>query len=173
MPMSTTLFAVSADTIKNLKANPAAIVELDAKDQFSTYLWTTIPYFLTEGEGDEDEGDEDEGDEDSHPLANVLTGTSSVDCNRLECGNFYVFDPDDVVTLSAELAAVKSVDIKNRVLEADLEEVLDGEVWEELEQQDLTEPEDVAKNVLDDIKRLKAFYVATAKNKFGIVGYTT
>ena len=94
-------------------------------------------------------------------------------CDRLECGSFYVFDPADVATLSTELASVKPGEIEKRVLEAELEEVLDGEVWEELEQQDLAEPEAVAKSVVDDLARLKKFYAQVAKNKLGLVGYTT
>lgn len=176
MAMSTTLFAVAEEVIDRLKSEPSAILQLESKDVYSTYLWTTIPYFLNDAddEGD-DEGDDDDDDDDelSHPLANVLSGTSSVECENLECGAFYVFDPSDVETLSKLLAAVKPSDIKKRILDAELEEVYDGEVWEELEQQDLSEPEEVAKEVLDDVKRLKAFYANAVKNKRGLVGYTT
>lgn len=171
MPMATTLFAVSAETLARLKAEPDAITELDSKDTYSTYLWVSIPYFLA---WDEDEDDEDESEAGaSDPLADVLTGTDSVNCARLECGNFSVFEPSDVATLSAALATVNLGAIKQSVLDADLEEVFDGEVWEELEQQDLSDPEEVAKAVVDDIKRLKKFYAAVAKKKLGLVGYTT
>jgi hypothetical protein len=177
MPMATTLFAVSAETLARLKAEPDAITALDSKDTYSTYLWVSIPYFLAwdEDEDDEDE-DEDEDESEAGPLdqlADVLTGTDSVNCERLECGSFSVFEPSDVATLSAALAAVNLGAIKERVLNADLEEVFDGEVWEELEQQDLSDPEEVAKAVVDDIKRLKTFYAAVAKKKLGLVGYTT
>ena len=184
MAMSTTLFAVSPEVIDRLKSEPSTIMQLESKDVYSTYLWTTIPYFLNEADDegddeeddDDDDGDDDDGGDDdelSHPLANVLSGTSSVECENLECGAFYVFDPSDVETLSKLLAAVKPSDIKKRILEAELEEGYDGEVWEELEQQDLSEPEEVAKEVLDNVKRLKAFYADAVKNKRGIVGYTT
>jgi hypothetical protein len=184
MAMSTILFAVAQEVIDHLKSEPSTIMQLESKDVYSTYLWTTIPYFLNEADDegddeeddDDDDGDDDDGGDDdelSHPLANVLSGTSSVECENLECGAFYVFDPSDVETLSKLLAAVKPSDIKKRILEAELEEVYDGEVWEELEQQDLSEPEEVAKEVLDDVKRLKAFYADAVKNKRGLVGYTT
>jgi hypothetical protein len=115
MAMSTTLFAVSAETLAHLKAQPDAIMELDSKDVFSTYLWTSIPYFLAAdeyvGDGEEDDGD----DGDPEALADILNGTDSVKCARLENGCFDVFEPS---SLNAELAVVDLGEIEKRVLDA-------------------------------------------------------
>ena len=106
-------------------------------------------------------------------LGAVLSGTDSVDCSRLENGSFYVFEPSDVASFSELLGDVDLGEIKQRVLEAELEEVCDGEVWEELEQQDLSENKEVAKAVVDDLKRLRKFYAEVASKKLALVGYTS
>ena len=173
MPMSTTLFAISAEKLAELKKKPDGIMKLDSKDTYNTYLWTSIPYFLAPGDYDDEGDDEDDDDSSASELGSVLSGTDSVDCSRLENGSFYVFEPADVENLSTLLADVDVAEIKERVLEAELEEVCDGEVWEELEQQDLSEPKEVAKAVVEDLKRLRKFYADVAKKKLALVGYTT
>jgi hypothetical protein len=172
MPMSTTLFAVSAEKLAELKKKPDGIMKLDSKDTFSTYLWTSIPYFLAPEDFD-DEGDDEDDEDGGSELGSVLSGTDSVDCSRLENGSFYVFEPADVANFSTLLGDVDVAEIKQRVLDAELEEVCDGEVWEELEQQDLSEPKEVAKAVVEDLKRLKKFYADIAKKKLALVGYTS
>jgi hypothetical protein len=252
--MSTTLFAVTEETLARLEAKPDSISDLESSKTFDTYLWQSLPYFLTteaeeeededdgeeeegdeedeeeeeedegeeeaeaeddEGEGgdededeeddegeddgeeddeDEDEDDEDEddgededdedegeeeeedGDEDdqpAHPLDAVLIGDRSVKCRRLENGAFHVITAPRVAELSALLAAVKPSEIKRRVLATDLEEALDGELFEELEQLDLTDPDEVAANVVRDLKGLVKFYAAAARQGLAIVLYTT
>lgn len=193
MPMSTTLFAVTEETLKSLVAKPDSISDLKSKETYNTYLWQSLPYFLTGGEDGEDEEEEeeeeddedeheepdevsveeDEDGEDDHPLAVVLTGDRAVKCKRLENGAFYTITPSRVAELSDLLAAVKPAAIKKLVLATDLEEALDGELYEELEQLDLTEPDAVAKQLLTDLKALVAFYASTAKQNLAIVGYTT
>lgn len=176
MPMSTTLLAVSPATLLGLEANPDSIQELESKRTFDTYLWTTIPYFLTDGQDDGEDADEDDEDDDrrgAHPLSPVLDGVRSVSCARLENGAFYVVPAEDVAKLSTLLAAVDHAQIRRAVLEADLEEILDGEVWEELEQLDLSEPEEVAASLLVDLQSLTAFYAEASRAGLAIVGYTT
>lgn len=175
MAMSTELFAVSTDVLARLKAAPETIAELDSKETFSTYLWTSIPYFLAEylHDGDAESDDDSDDSDDATSLANVLSGTGFVNCARWESGGLYVFEPDDVASLSAELALVDLDEVKKRVLEADLEEVFDGEIWEELEQLDLSEPRAVASALMEDLERLKKFYADAARKKLALVGYTT
>lgn len=187
MAMSTTLFAVTPEALAKLEAAPETIHELEAKKTFDTYLWMTLPYFLSGGETDEDDDEDDEDDEgdnedeeedDSddepeHPLAPALIGTRAVPCNRLENGAFHVVPVQVAKELASLLAEVDLKELKSAVLEADLEEVDDGEVWEELEQLDLTEPEEVAKAVVKDLKGLTAFYAAAAKQGLAVVLYTT
>lgn len=179
MPMSTTLFGVTPETLSKLEAAPDTIDKLTSTTMFDTYLWTTIPYFLSGGDEaededeDEDEGDGDDEDVPAHPLEPVLIGTRSVPCKRLENGAFHVVPAEVVKELATLLAEVDLADIEAAVLEAELEEVYDGEVWEELEMLDLTEPEDVAKAVLKDLKGLTKFYAAAAKQGLAVVLYTT
>lgn len=180
MAMSTTLFAVTPEALAKLEAAPETIHELEAKKTFDTYLWTTLPYFLSGGEAedgeDEDEDEDEENSDDDgseHPLAPALIGTRAVPCNRLENGAFHVVPVQVAKELAALLAEVDLKELKSAVLEADLEEVDDGEVWEELEQLDLTEPEEVAKAVVKDLKGLTAFYAAAAKQGLAVVLYTT
>lgn len=177
MPMSTTLLAVSPATLIGIEANPDSIHDVESKRTFDTYLWTTLPYFLTDGQGDGDDGDDDADEADdrgeAHPLSPVLDGVRSVSCARLENGAFYVVPAEDVAKLSTLLAAVDHAQIRRAVLEADLEEILDGEVWEELEQLDLSEAEEVAASVLVDLQSLTAFYAAASRAGLAIVGYTT
>ncbi len=175
--MSTQLFAVSAEVLARLEKTPDSIGELEAELSFETYLWQSIPYFLGEGEeGDEDEEDdegEDEDDSEAHPLAAVLNGDRAIKCLRLENGAFYVISPERVGELAALLAQVKPAEVKDRVLEAELEEALDGELFEELEQLDLTEPAALAAQLLKDLKRLVKFYADAARAGLGIALYTT
>lgn len=184
MPMSTTLFAVTEETMKRLEAKPDSIGDFESKEKYDTYLWQSLPYFLTSGDDaedgdddeDEEEEEEDEDDEDDveeHPLDAVLTGDRTVKCKQLENGAFYTLTASRVVELSALLAAVKPLEVKKRVLAADLEEALDGELYEELEQLDLTEPDAAAAQVVKDLKALVKFYDSAAKQKLGIVLYTT
>lgn len=173
MPMSTTLLAVSPATLRSLEASPNSIHEVESQRIFNTYLWTTIPYFLTDGQDDDGDEDEDEDREGAHPLSPVLDGVRSVSCARLENGAFYVVPAEDVAKLSTQLAAVDHAQIRRAVLEADLEEILDGEVWEELEQLDLSEPEEVAASLLVDLQSLTAFYAKASSAGLAIVGYTT
>lgn len=179
MAMSTTLFAVTPEALARLEAAPETIHELEAKKTFDTYLWTTLPYFLSGGETGEDDTEEDDDDSEDdddgpeHPLAPALIGTRAVPCNRLENGAFHVVPVQVAKELALLLAEVDLQELKSAVLEADLEEVDDGEVWEELEQLDLTEPEEVAKAVVKDLKGLTAFYAAAAKQGLAVVLYTT
>jgi Domain of unknown function (DUF1877) len=189
MAMSTTLFAVTPEVLSKLEASPETISEFESKKTFGTYLWTTLPYFLSGGEteldddeeedeedeedDDDDDDDEDDDDDARHPLAPVLIGTRAVPCNRLENGAFHVVPVAKVRELAALLAKVDREELKEKVLEAELEELDDGEVWEELEQLDLSEPQDVAAAVLEDLKGLTSFYAFAAKQGLAIVLYTT
>jgi Domain of unknown function (DUF1877) len=192
MPMSTTLFAVTDETLKALVAKPESIGKFESKATYDTYLWQSLPYFLAGGEDGEEADDEDDAeenddededeepvaeeedeDEEAHALSVVLTGDRAVKCRSLENGAFYTLVPSRVAELSALLTAVKSNEIKKLVLKTDLEEALDGELYEELEQLDLTEPDDVAKRILTDLKALVAFYASAAKQNLAIVSYTT
>jgi hypothetical protein len=189
MPMSTTLFAVTDETLKQLVAKPDAIGDFESKETYDTHLWQSLPYFLTGGEdgeegddGDEDDDEDEDGEEDEdgdddgddeHPLSLVLLGDRAVKCKRLENGAFYTFVPSRVAELSTLLTAVKPAEIKKLVLATDLEEALDGELYEELEQVDLTEPDDLVKQLLTDLKGLVAFYASAAKQNLAIVSYTT
>jgi hypothetical protein len=193
MAMSTTLFAVTPTLLRSLEAAPDTITELKAERTFDTYLSMTLPFFLSEKPdeaSDEDDADdeeeedaddaadasEDSDDDDddghAHPLAPVLIGTRSVTCNRLENGAFHVVPVDVVQELASLLANVDVAGLTSAVLEADLEDIADGEVWEELEQLDLTEPKQVAKALLKDLKGLTAFYAAAAKDGSAVVLYT-
>lgn len=183
MAMSMQLFAVSPEELEGLVKSPDTIMNLDSKLTYSTYLWQSIPYFLGEGEGEEDEDEdedddrEDEGDEEDdeggHPLAAALHGDRSIKCKRLENGAFCIITAERVRELSKLLAEVKPSEIKERVFETDLEEALDGELWEELEQIDLTEPNEVAVQVVKDVKQLVKFYAEAAKAGLGIALYAS
>jgi hypothetical protein len=193
MPMSTTLFAVTDETLKQLVAKPDSISDFESKEKYNTYLWQALPYFLTGGEDGEDEDEEedeedsededeepdevaaedDDDGEDDHPLAVVLIGDRAVKCKRLENGAFHTITPARVAELSALLSAVKPTAIKKLVLATDLEEALDGELYEELEQVELTEPDALVKQLLIDLKALVAFYASAARQSLAIVGYTT
>ncbi|HRC54508.1 MAG TPA: DUF1877 family protein [Kofleriaceae bacterium] len=196
MAMSTTLFAVTPEALAHLEANPESIHKLVSKKTYDTYLWTTLPYFLSGGADEDEAGDDDEaeagdeaedeagddggeaGDDEEEAeaddlLASVLTGTRSVSCSRLENGAFHVMPVGKVIELAALLAAVKPSQLKDAVLDAELEDVLDGEVWEELEQLDLQEPEEVAAQLVKDLKSLVTFYAFAAKQRLAIVSYTT
>ncbi len=177
MPMSTTLFGIAPEALAELEASPDTIDKLTSETMFDTYLWTTIPYFLSGGDDEEadDEGEED-GEEEggaAHPLEPVLIGTRSVPCKRLENGAFHVVPAEVAKELATLLAEVDLAELEAAVLEAELEEIYDGEVWEELEMLDLTEPEEVAKAVVQDLMGLTAFYAAAAKKGLAVVLYTT
>lgn len=182
MPMSTTLFGITPEALAKLEAAPETIDQLRSKTMFDTYLWTTLPYFLTGGDDDEDDEDEDdeadEGDDEDrdggdHPLAPALIGTRAVACSRLENGAFHVVPAEVAKEVAMLLAEVNPAELEAAVLEADLEEVYDGEVWEELEMLDLTEPHEVAKAVVLDLAGLTAFYAAVAEQGLAVVLYTT
>lgn len=187
MAMSTTLFAVTSEKLESLEANPESIGTLDSKLSLSTYLWQSLPYFLSaedeeeeeddeedeDEDEDEDEEEEEEDDDEANDLAAVLAGDDSVKCPSLENGAFYTISAERVAELSALLVAVKPSEIKKRVLGADLEEVHDGEVYEELEQLDLTEPDAAAAAIVKDLKALVKFYAETAKKGLGLVMYTS
>ena len=150
---------------------PIRSAEIDREASFSTYLFTTLPYFLTRGDREDDQGEDE--DDDRHPLAPVLEGARSVACDRLENGAFFVVPETDVGVLSGLLAGVDRTALRDAVLGADLEDILDGEVWEELEQLNLSEPEEVAKGVLSDLEGLTELYAAAAREGRAIVLYTT
>lgn len=178
MPMSTTLFGIAPEALAELESSPDTIDKLTSETMFDTYLWTTIPYFLSGGEDDlEDEEEDEDGDEEEdgagHPLEPVLIGTRSVPCKRLENGAFHVVPAEVARELATLLAEVDLAELEAAVLEAELEEIYDGEVWEELEMLDLTEPEEVAKAVVQDLMGLTAFYAAAAQKGLAVVLYTT
>lgn len=180
MPMSTTLFGITPEALAELETSPDTIEKLTSETMFDTYLWTTIPYFLSGGEDEEEDEEDENEDEDSeaeggaaHPLEPVLIGTRSVPCKRLENGAFHVVPAEVARELATLLAEVDLAELEAAVLEAELQEIYDGEVWEELEMLDLTEPEEVAKAVVQDLMGLTAFYAAAAQKGLAVVLYTT
>jgi hypothetical protein len=185
--MPTKLFAVTEETLKRLVSNPDSIGEFESKETYETHLWQSLPYFLTGGEEEEEEEEEEEDSEDededeepqeavddddgedAHPLAVVLSGDRAVKCKRLENGAFHTITASRAAELSVLLAAVKPAAIKKLVLATELEEALDGELYEELEQLDLTDPDAAAARIVKDLKSLVAFYASVAKQDLAIV----
>lgn len=161
MAMQTTLFAIPQDQLDALVADPDSIHTLDSDHTFGTYISVTLTYFLTLAESS------------GGPMSEVLGGTDSVECERLENAYFFVVPSARVAELLDPLLSVDTDALRAKVLEADLEEVMDGELYEELEMASLFEAEEVATEVVRELERLKLFYKKTAEANHGIVMYTT
>lgn len=157
--MSHTLFPLSQDQIDALLKNPDTIGEIHSANSFDTYVCMTLNYFLA-------------GEEEQGLLSEVLGGCQSVECSRLECAYFCVVAASKVSSLANALSQIEMQNLKTRVLEADLEEIMDGEVYEELEMASLFTPEETANEVVEDLVKLQNFYAQAARDGLGIVMYT-
>jgi len=164
--MNTWLQMVSADELAALKKNPPGVNKINkpAAESCSTYYGCSINYFIN---GDAyPSGDEEE------PLTGCLAGFESVACDTLENGAFHIVPPALTAAVAAALAKVDLTTVKQRVHDADADELADEEVddFELLSDGDEDDPAEV---LAGDIEHLVAFYRSAATKQRGVVIYTS
>ena len=163
MAMNTWLQMVSKEEIEILEKNPTSINKLNKKKEecFSTYYQSSINYFLT-GKA---------YPESSRPLGSLLSGFFTIETETLENRSFGLVNPEEIKNLVFELSKVDLNNIKEKVQDADSEDMEEQEVddWEILIDRD-EKPEDI---LVSNISKLMEFYTSAEKNGLGIVMYTT
>ena len=161
MAMATYLQSVSPDELAALERNSEGVNALDQPVWMSTYLGTTLNYFIT-GSAYPEAG--------SHPLATMLEGSRSVSAPTLENAYFHVIEAPDVSKIVAALEAVDTKSVQAAIDAADFGALIDEEELYDLE---VIPEEEVAAAVLDDLDRITAFYRAVAEAGNAVVTYTT
>jgi hypothetical protein len=158
MAMTTYLQRVSEDQIAQLRRKPDSIMKLDEPGHSTTFA-CSLNYFV----GGNAYPDADE------PFGNLFYG-ESIDCKRLENGNFDVITPARVAALVPRLAEIDLRAFAKAVREADFDELIEEEELYDLELVD--EDEDVAKLLVAELRSLIAFHRETAKLGLGLAVYT-
>lgn len=161
MAMAAYLYAVPAAEIERLQKDPESIGRLDGSmaDCTCVYLHSSINYFLA-GSGYPEPSE--------HPLGPLLHGMQTVYCVVLENGNFGLVAPMVAERLARHLVAVDLQDVRSRVEEADLDELVEAEELYDLEVVDHSEAPD---QIVHEIKDLTAFYARAAAANHGVVMY--
>ena len=165
MAMNTWLQMVSDDEIAALRRDPSSINGMNKpdKESCSTYFQCSINYFVV--------GDAYPSGTTEAPLAGFLGGFESVACDTLENGYFHLVPPAMAAPIATALGKVDLDAIKDKVDEADAEELADDEVddFEILTDGD----EQPGETLVSDITALLEFYRRAAEMKRGVVIYTS
>ncbi len=165
MAMNTWLQMVSEDEIAALKRDPASINKLNKpkNESCSTYFMCSINYFVC--------GDAYPSGTAATPLTGFLSGFESVPCETLENGYFHVVPPAMAAPIADALGKLDLDAIKDKVDEADADELADDEVddFEILTDGD----EEPGETLVSDITALLEFYRRAATAKRGVVIYTS
>jgi len=157
--MVTRLLTLSAASLSGLMTSPDAVNRLSSPRPYSTHIGAAIAYFLGRPAG-------------SERLSQALEGSASIECTTLENGYFFVVPPEQVSELLGLLRRVDVARFRQSILDADLEDLLDGELSEEIELAGLYSSEEAAEEASSDLQKLIAFYAEAADEGLALVGYT-
>lgn len=146
---------VTEEVIKKLKENPDTINEIDRKGGYATCMHRSVKFFLTDHLPPDEE----------YPLATIF-GTEEVECSALERGHFHLLAPADLATLAKSMAGVSLDDVKSRLDDADLEDLVDGKWIDDL---DVLPDGESEEEIAWEIERLLTFYQDAAKKQVGLV----
>ncbi len=158
MAMQTHLLAIADQALQAVRANPESFPSIESDLRCGTYLNMTLSYFLAGVDP---------------MLSEVVDGCDAIECSALECAYFHVLPAARVKELAIMLVALDKSELRESVLEADLEEIEDGEVWEEIELANLLDPDEVANEVEQDLEGLTDFYRRAAASSLAVVLYTS
>ncbi len=165
MAMNTWLQMIDDEELAALEKNPSLINKMNKpdKESCSTYFQCCINYFLT--------GDAYPSGKKNKPLTVFLSGLESVECSTLENGYFHLVPASMAPAIVAALEKVDKKALKKKVAAADPDELEEAEVddYEILTDSD----DDPGETLVADVERLLDFYRAAAKNKRGVVIYTS
>jgi hypothetical protein len=155
MPEARWLLPVTSAQLARLRADVSSIDELSDRRHFMTYYFSTIAFFI--------------GDQ------TALSGFASIDCSTVFDGILGIVTPPQVTKIVAKLAKLDLVSIERRIGEAKPKQLKKSGVDDfAMVTASATESRKPAgKLVIDEIATLISFYKKVAKDKGGVVMYTS
>ena len=161
MAMGTQLFPVTEAQIEKLRAKPNSITKLPADGMFLTHYLLSINYFAL---------GKISADTDKNPLAAMLVGFDSVECDAVETGIIGIVKPAQVKPVLEGLEKLNLDKIAKRVEAADVEDLESEDVDDfELLLDEAKSPKD---QIVAQLRELTDFYRRAAMTGHGVVMFS-